>query len=213
MVAYLRFVDKINTHLPLEQRPFTEEIGLYTVDVLQTDTYVFPVQSTQTQELRLYFEDGTYRVIAPRDYSVNPNEYYSNYLPITLNWKHAEVNPSTVRIQGTHAPLGIEDRDINTSMIEKEDFTVGTQEISLRIIMPSRALATIGIAGNVYAITGYNRLGDGSLNFEDPIRQMMSYHNVAFSQTAALGNSSCSTLQPRALARYCLYGSHSRRRK
>lgn len=187
VVAYLRFVDKINTHLPLEQRPFTEEIGLYTVDVLQTDTYVFPVQSTQTQELRLYFEDGTYRVIAPRDYSVNPNEYYSNYLPITLNWKHAEVNPSTVRIQGTHAPLGIEDRDINTSMIEKEDFTVGTQEISLRIIMPSRALATIGIAGNVYAITGYNRLGDGSLNFEDPIRQMMSYHNVAFSQTAALG--------------------------
>ncbi len=187
IVSYLRFVDSINTSLPTDERPYTEDIGTYTVDILQTDSYVFPVQSTQRQEMRLYFEDGTYRIIAPRDYGLNPTTYYNNYLPITLQWKHSQVAPEALRIQGTQAPLGIEDRDINTTTIDDDTFSVGSQEVELKIIMPSRALGTIGVAGNVYAITGYETLADGSLNFEEPIREMTSYHNVAFSQSDEIG--------------------------
>lgn len=187
IVSYLRFVDAINTSLPIDQRPYSEAIGQYTVDVLQTSTYTFPTSSTETQELRLYFEDGTYRIIGNRDHTLEDPNYYNNYLPLILQWKHKQVNESSVRLVGTKAPLGVEDKNINTTTIGNEGFTIGAQAISLNVLMPTRAEASIGNAGSIFAITGYGRLGDDSYNFEAPVREMTSYSNAAFAANKALG--------------------------
>ncbi len=187
IVSYLRFVDSVNLNLPIDERPYSEAIGQYTVDVLQTETYTFPTSSTGTQELRLYYEDGTYRIIGNRDHTLDDLNYYKNYLPLILQWKHKEVNENSVRLVGTKAPLGIEDKNINTTTIGNEGFTIGTQSISLNVLMPTRAEASIGNAGSIFAITAYGRLGDGSYNFEAPVKEMTSYSNSAFSSNQALG--------------------------
>lgn len=187
IVAYLRFVDKVNTNLPIDQRPFTEAIGQYTVDVLETSTYTFPTTSTSTQELRLYFEDGTYRIIGTREHSLDDNNFYREYLPLVLQWKHPSVNESSVRLIGTKAPLGIEDKNINRTVIGSDSFTIGNQNITLNILMPSRAEGTIGNAGTVFAITGYNKLLNGDYDFENPIREHSVYTNASFYLDRPLG--------------------------
>ncbi len=187
IVSHLRFVDAVNTHLPIDERPYTEAVGQYTVDVLQTQTYTFPTSSTATQELRLYFEDGTYRIIGTRDHTLDDPNYYNNYLPLILQWKHEAVNQSSIRLVGTKAPLGIEDKNINTTTIGNESFAIGRQTITLNVLMPTRAEASIGNAGSVFAITGYERRSDGNYNFDAPIREMTSYSNAGFSATQALG--------------------------
>ena len=79
IVAYLRFVDIVNIHLPIDSRPYTEAPAQYTVDVLDTSTYAFPTGSTAERQLRLYFEDGTYRIIGTRDHTSDDTEYFKNY--------------------------------------------------------------------------------------------------------------------------------------
>ena len=143
IVAYLRFVDIVNIHLPIDSRPYTEAPAQYTVDVLDTSTYAFPTGSTAERQLRLYFEDGTYRIIGTRDHTSDDTEYFKNYLPIVLEWKHATVDYASIRLVGTKAPLGPVDKNINSAFIGNESFTIGVQPITLTILMPSRAEATI----------------------------------------------------------------------
>lgn len=188
IVAYLRFVDIVNIHLPIDSRPYTEAPAQYTVDVLDTSTYAFPTGSTAERQLRLYFEDGTYRIIGTRDHTSDDTEYFKNYLPIVLEWKHATVDYASIRLVGTKAPLGPVDKNINSAIIGNESFTIGVQPITLTILMPSRAEATIGNAGTIYAITGFNRRLDDSYNFEDPIREHVTYTNASFAPNLPLGS-------------------------
>ena len=80
------------------------------------------------------------------------------------------------------------DKNINSAIIGNESFTIGVQPITLTILMPSRAEATIGNAGTIYAITGFNRRLDDSYNFEDPIREHVTYTNASFAPNLPLGS-------------------------
>lgn len=189
LVDYLWFVDRINTNTPIADRPFTETVGQFTVDVLESETYVFPTASTEKHELRLYFKDGTYRIIGNKDHNPNDNAFYNTYLPLTLDWKYSQVEPNVLRLEGTKAPLGMADKDINTTTIGANIFSIGEQQITLKILMPSRAEGTIGtMDATAYAIIGYERFSNNEYDYDNPIREHCIYEKASFSADMPLGS-------------------------
>ena len=188
IVSYVKFVDAINTNLPENSRPYTEVEGCYTVDVLQSESYIFPNSTTEKQEMRLYFEDGTYRIIGSIDHNYDDEDFYNEYLPLIVNWEHPYVEQDFIKLVGTHTPLGNDDKNINKATIGSESFSIGSQEISLNIDMPSRAMANIGVAGNIHAIYDYEKNENDEYIENLPLKNYINYDNASFSKEGELGS-------------------------
>lgn len=183
IIQHIRFVDIVNTSITdISKRPFTEEPGMYTVDVLESGSYIFPTESNQKQEIRLYFTDGTYRIIGRASRQPGDENYYNIYLPIALQWKHPVV--SVIVGSGSGSPLGEEDRNINTAVIG-ENYTIGTQVLSMMVFEPARTLAGIGYAETLSGVvTGYGRAPTGDYNYNVTAVEQVSPTRASFIKDA-----------------------------
>lgn len=181
IALYIQLVDKVNTHLPEASRPHTESAGMYTVDVLETESYIFPTASTAVQEMRLYFTDGTYRIIGTVDHTTGDEGFYKTYLPVQLQWKYAKVPDGNIRQEGAKAPLGEEDKNLNTApLFVSNSINIGVQTLTLTIFEPSRTIAGIGNAGTLYAVTAYERDAYDDYNFAAPVISQVSPTKASF---------------------------------
>lgn len=134
-----------------------EENSKYTVDSLVGSTYTIPTYSTPDKEIRLYFNDGTYRIIVNEemrgdnsifDTSSNENPNFSGYWPFSLKWD----NPVANNISSTEAQArpfyGQSDNITRTQfgVIDNDSvyFTIGNQQgIGIQVDVPIRRVGSV----------------------------------------------------------------------
>lgn len=122
---------KIASHIQITG----EKIGEYTVDSLVRSTYTVPTMSTADVQIRIYFETGHYRIVGeePENY-VQTDGNCDGFYPYPLRWTYPLANVNTVdRVLN---PL--DNGQTRTDTAPFGDSVVGTQEMRLTVVCPSR---------------------------------------------------------------------------
>ena len=127
-----------------------EENGKYTIDFLQKETYAIPSQSSVRHDVYIYFrsDDASTqkrrKLVAARPDGITDANYYENYALGSLEWEGAEYitkNPTVITVSGTNnlfGFLGSGRSGNNTKATFGDAMTVGEQEVTLEINVPTR---------------------------------------------------------------------------
>lgn len=123
--------------------------GYYTVDTLVSDSYTIPVTSVAEKddegndtgklqtEVRIYFTSGKYRIlgIEPEGY-VNTDSNFDGFYRDALAWTPGVAD--YLSLDATAWPLN--DGETDTATAKFKDELVGTQEVSVKVLCPSRRI-------------------------------------------------------------------------
>jgi hypothetical protein len=151
-----------------------EERGSYTVDSLIASSYTIPTYSAPGKEIRLYFKDGTFRIIGePEDYQQIFNPGYNptgevnfnGYWPFPLSWNHPVVNNLNGTTAQSYPFQGTTENITKTEfgVINNPDvfFSVGNQKnIGIIVDVPSRQVSSA--THQIQAIVNYE-IEDGEI--------------------------------------------------
>lgn len=125
-----------------------ENSGTYTIDFLVKSTYTIPSCSGVDHTVKLAFVGAdtsapkTRTLVVARPDGLTDDEYYDNYLTVSLEWAGAaEIasNPSVIGVNGTTTLFG---QDNHTTAVFGADLGVGEQTVGLNVIVPSRYLGS-----------------------------------------------------------------------
>lgn len=124
--------------------------GTYTIDFLQKETYAIPTQSSSKHTVKVYFvgsnsTDEKFRYVSlSRPGDVSDEEYYDNYLFVSLNWDKAEeINRNPYLITVTR------DEVIYTDATFGSGLGIGEQSVSLRVEIPDRTASYLNSSTRV----------------------------------------------------------------
>ena len=121
-----------------------ETNSIYTIDYLIKSTYTIPTTSTGGHTVEVVFKDdkGTTarrRLIPTRLGTLSDKEYYEKYLLGSLNWAGTENLTSRITEEGTSSLFGSGQNATSvTTAIFGGGLGVGTQEVALNVLQPSR---------------------------------------------------------------------------
>lgn len=125
-----------------------ENAGTYTIDFLVKDTYTIPSCSGVDHTVKLAFVGAdtsapkTRTLVVARPDGLTDDEYYDNYLTVSLIWDGAAGianNPSVIGVNGTTTLFG---QDNHTTAVFGADLGVGEQTVGLNVVVPSRYLGS-----------------------------------------------------------------------
>ncbi len=155
-----------------------EDHGYYTVDSLVTSTYTIPTETTEQNEVRIYFTTGHYRIIGtePQGY-VNKDPLCDGYYDKFLDWSIKEAN--NVTIDRSIHPL--DNGKTNKTVCAFGDDTVGKQNVTLTVVCPTRVIGTR--ADTTLAITSVHYDSSGVI-----LDQLTTYEAVKVSLASFIEN-------------------------
>jgi hypothetical protein len=167
--AYACYGDKENGYaVPLEIEVFIaskvaeyvlidgEDPGVYTIDYLIEETYAVPVETGGSHTVTIVFKDGTSKYIGrTRPGTLSDEEYYSTYIKGQLNWIGISGLSSKITEEGASALFGTGENATDTTTAEFGAIGGIGQEVSLRIIIPSRSLSENDVKDK-YLVTAYS---------------------------------------------------------
>ena len=125
-----------------------ENSGTYTIDFLVKSTYTIPSCSGVDHTVKLAFVGAdtsapkTRTLVVARPDGLTDDEYYDNYLTVSLIWDGAAdiaSNPSKIGVNGTTTLFG---QDNHTTAVFGADLGIGEQTVGLNVIVPSRYLGS-----------------------------------------------------------------------
>lgn len=151
----------------------SENNGYYTVDSLVTSTYTIPTYTTATNEVRIYFKSGHYRIIGtePQE-GASADPMCDGYYDIPLAWNYPVAD--YVTIDRSVNPLN--NGKSNEATAAFGDDIAGLQEVTVRVVCPTRVIGQR--AESVVAVTSvtYDDNGDiiDELTAVNPVRASLA---------------------------------------
>ena len=161
----------------------TENNGYYTVDALKKDTYTIPTITDEKNEVRIYFESGSYRIIGeePANY-VKTDDKCDGYFPNALNWEYKVAD--SVASTGVVWCLNNGTTDRTTSAFGSGEIgnLIGEQKVTVMVVCPDR---TIPVSNETtMAITSVQYASDGKISITE--KNAVNVSAISFTKDGAL---------------------------
>ena len=161
----------------------TENSGYYTVDALKKDTYTIPTITNANNEVRIYFESGTYRIIGeePAGY-VKTDDKCDGYYPEALNWEFKVAD--SVASTGVVWCLNNGTTDRTTSVFGSGAIgdLVGKQNVTVTVVCPERIIPVSN--ETTMAITSVQYASDGKVSITE--KNAVNVSAISFTKDGAL---------------------------